>query len=158
MRPAKDYTVQHKNINHYRPQTKLREGNVFTPVCHSVQGGVYPSMQWAKWGCVTGVCNQGGVQPPPQPVNKRAVRILLECFLVSLFIQKLRLTCIVGVVYVKLRYRVSYIELENQLYTSLLCQTSHISWNRQHIFLNLARHLKTKKWLQCNLPDKEPQI
>ena len=23
----------------YRPQTKLREGNVFTPVCHSVHGG-----------------------------------------------------------------------------------------------------------------------
>ena len=24
----------------YRPQTKLREGNVFTPVCHSVHGGL----------------------------------------------------------------------------------------------------------------------
>ena len=25
--------------NFYRPQTKLREGNVFTPVCDSVHGG-----------------------------------------------------------------------------------------------------------------------
>ena len=25
---------------HYRPQTKLREGNVFTPVCESVHRGV----------------------------------------------------------------------------------------------------------------------
>ena len=24
----------------YRPQTKLREGNIFTPVCHSVRGEV----------------------------------------------------------------------------------------------------------------------
>ena len=28
----------HQNI--YRPPTKLREGNVFTGVCHSVGGGV----------------------------------------------------------------------------------------------------------------------
>ena len=32
----------------YRPKTKLREGNVFTPVCHSVHraGGVYLSACW----------------------------------------------------------------------------------------------------------------
>ena len=31
-----------KDINsvfYYRPQTKLREGNVFTPICDSVRGG-----------------------------------------------------------------------------------------------------------------------
>ena len=90
MRPAKDYTVQHKNINYYRPQTKLREGNVFTPVCHSVQGGVYPSMQWAKWGCVTGVCNQGGVGPggctTPTPTGQQAGGThptgMLSCFII----------------------------------------------------------------------------
>ena len=33
----------------YCLQTKLREGNVFTPVCHSVHGGVvYPRKHWAK--------------------------------------------------------------------------------------------------------------
>ena len=26
-------------FNHYRPQTKLQKGNVFTPVCDSVHGG-----------------------------------------------------------------------------------------------------------------------
>ena len=46
----------------YRQQTKLREGNVFTPVCqsfHSQGVGVYSIMQWARgmylsmqWGCL----------------------------------------------------------------------------------------------------------
>ena len=27
-------------LYYYLPQTKLREGNAFTPVCHSVHGGV----------------------------------------------------------------------------------------------------------------------
>ena len=32
-----------KNRNIYRPQTNLRKGNVFTPVCDSVhRGGVHP--------------------------------------------------------------------------------------------------------------------
>ena len=38
-------------LNFYRPQTKLREGNVFTHVCLST-GGVYPSMHLGR-GCVT---------------------------------------------------------------------------------------------------------
>ena len=35
-------------LYHYRPQTKLRKGNVFTPVCQSfcTQGGVCPSACW----------------------------------------------------------------------------------------------------------------
>ena len=37
--------------NHYRPQTKLREGNVFTGVCDSVHGGVPgPGGLWFQWG------------------------------------------------------------------------------------------------------------
>ena len=36
------------NCSYYRPQTKLRKGYVFTPVCHSVhrRGDVYPSACW----------------------------------------------------------------------------------------------------------------
>ena len=32
---------QTNTLIYYRPQTKLRKGNVFTPVCDSVHGGVY---------------------------------------------------------------------------------------------------------------------
>ena len=89
--------------NIYRPQTKLREGNVLhQPVSHSVQkggGGLYPSMHWAE-GCVSQHAMRGGclllglwVQgvktplgkqpspPPGRPLN-RAICILLECNLV----------------------------------------------------------------------------
>ena len=38
----------------YCPQTKLREGNVFTPVCDSVQGGV--SQHAMGRGCTMGSC------------------------------------------------------------------------------------------------------
>ena len=69
----------------YRPQTKLWEGNVFTSVCWSFCSGGGVSQNDGNVmgpvcdrGCVT-----GGVCPPPGPVNKRAVHILLECFLVA---------------------------------------------------------------------------
>ena len=66
----------------------LGQGNVFRPVCHSVQeGGGLPSMHHKShnWGgsafkergalhLGAGVCIQ--------EVEKRAARILLECFLV----------------------------------------------------------------------------
>ena len=57
--------------NFYRPQTKLREGNVFTPLCHSVHRGrgLCPSMHHrshdlgvsVQWGglCPVGVSVQG---------------------------------------------------------------------------------------------------
>ena len=39
--------------NNYRPQTKLREGNVFTPVCHSVRkGGLCPG-EVSVWGSLS---------------------------------------------------------------------------------------------------------
>ena len=52
----------------YRPQTKLPEDNVSTPVCDSVhgRGGVHPQ----------------GRHPPPRWALKWAVRILLECIVV----------------------------------------------------------------------------
>ena len=46
----------------YRPQTKLRKGNVFTSVCQGFcprRKGVYPSMHWADTPA----------QTPPSPVH-----------------------------------------------------------------------------------------
>ena len=72
----------------YRPQTKLREGIVFTPVCDSVHGGggVYPSMQWAGGVHPARQTPPGQTPPretpPPRRQLKRALRILLEYILV----------------------------------------------------------------------------
>ena len=73
--------------NHYQPQTKLREGNVFRSVCDIVH-------RWSlsRGGlCLGGLCPgrslYSGVsvrETPPHPYRKeQAVCILLECFLVS---------------------------------------------------------------------------
>ena len=79
----------------------LGQGNVFTPVCHSVHGrGVWlPSMHYRSydWECLPGGRGEsasGGGRCPTPPtleihgilwdtVNKRALRILLECILVE---------------------------------------------------------------------------
>ena len=67
-------------VLHYRPQTKLREGNVFTPVYHSVHSGVgfpacitghmargvYIQRESASRGSVSkGVYLHGGMSRPP---------------------------------------------------------------------------------------------
>ena len=74
-------------VLHYRPQTKLREGNVFTPVYHSVHSGVgFPARitgHMARGGlhpggvCIQGFCIQGGLPtwrdeqtPPPVRTGK----------------------------------------------------------------------------------------
>ena len=86
---------------YYRPQTKLREGYVFTGVCDSVHrgGSVYPSMHLGPPGWKTPpewrtlpprMESPPRMEKPPSPqvenppptVNVRAVRILLECILV----------------------------------------------------------------------------
>ena len=64
-------------LHSYRPQTKLRKCNVFTPVCQSFcsQGGCIPAC--------TGACIPPG--RPPSPSRRlllRTVRILMECILV----------------------------------------------------------------------------
>ena len=64
--------------HYYRPQTKLREGYVFTSVCDSVNGGVYPIMPWSH------STPPPPDQTPPLVVAVRAVRILLECILVNI--------------------------------------------------------------------------
>ena len=67
------------NTHCYRPQTKLRKGNVFTPVCHSVHtgGGVHSPGQTSPeqtppWADI----------PPRRPLQ-RTVRIPLECIVVQ---------------------------------------------------------------------------
>ena len=94
----------------YRPQTKLREGNVFTPVrdivmgglCWggvSVQGVVCPGGSPSRGSLPKGLCSgeslsmgislQGGLCPggvsvmeTPRTVEEQAVHSLLECILV----------------------------------------------------------------------------
>ena len=79
------------------PATKLHQGNVFTPVCHSVHRGVAHPPPGQTPPCPV----HAGIHTSPCPVhagihspctvhagirritvNKRAVRILLECILV----------------------------------------------------------------------------
>ena len=70
---------------------KLRQGNVFTPVCHSIHRGVCVSatpLGQTSPGQIPPM--HAGIHTPPLPsgcwdtVNKRAVRILLECILVEI--------------------------------------------------------------------------
>ena len=58
---------------------KLREGNVFTPVCHC-WGGSMISLPVEPPPRTAPPAKDG---TPPRRVGKRAVRILLECFLVD---------------------------------------------------------------------------
>ena len=73
------------NRIYYHPQTKLREGNVFTPVCDSVhrgssiQGGLCLGWSLSKGG---GGSLSRGVSVRPMYGKERAVCILLECILV----------------------------------------------------------------------------
>ena len=98
-------------LHFYRPQMKLRKGNVFTPVCQSFMGGrhawqgVCMAGGHAGWGGVRGrghawqrACMAGGMRDgghcmagggggrcawqERRPLQ-RTVRILLECFLIS---------------------------------------------------------------------------
>ena len=91
----------------------LGQGNIFISICHSVPGwgGGFPTcitghmtrgvciqevcisgLVCFQGVCIQGVCIQGGWAEPPSEihgilwdtVNKRAVRILVECFLVSI--------------------------------------------------------------------------
>ena len=60
----------HFVCTYYRPQTKLRKGNVFTGVCDSVHGGGVSAPGGAWSGGVPGlggVCSRGclGVMPGP---------------------------------------------------------------------------------------------
>ena len=71
---------------HYRPQLKLREGNVFTPVCDSVHGGsLCPRASLSGGSLSMGVT----IRETSTPHGKeRAVRIPLECILVPIFVRR----------------------------------------------------------------------
>ena len=101
------------NWNFYRPRSEASESYVFTGVCHSLHiwggGEVWHQMHhgighrgemevWPGWGggggrCLvrgddTSPCPPGSdLHPTPTTVNARAVRILLECILVEIFLQ-----------------------------------------------------------------------
>ena len=80
------------SLNFYRPQTKLRKGNVFTPFCQSFcsQGGCLPQYmlgyvpgQTPAWADTP----RADTLPPGQtPTSRRLllrmVRFILECILV----------------------------------------------------------------------------
>ena len=71
-------------IHIYRLQTKLWEGNVFTPVCQSVHGGsAIPIPPPQEQYPLEGTWNQTGSDIIPPEPQKQAVRILLECYIVS---------------------------------------------------------------------------
>ena len=59
------YHFRNLNPNNiYRPQTKLREGNVFTGVCDPVHGGGgvrAPGSAWSREGLLQGGCLFQGV-------------------------------------------------------------------------------------------------
>ena len=59
-----DSSMEHLKFDYfYRPQTKLREGNVFTGVCDSVHGGcLVPGGVWSGGGGIWswGVSGPGG--------------------------------------------------------------------------------------------------
>ena len=62
--------INSKFLQFLPPAKKLREGNVFTPVCHSVHR--------------RGLCPRGSLSGRPTPYGtERVVRILLECILVD---------------------------------------------------------------------------
>ena len=66
----------------------LGQGNVFTPVCLFTGGICIQGVSASGGVCIWGVCIQGCWTDPPfsdttDIVNERAVRILLECILVS---------------------------------------------------------------------------
>ena len=52
-------------VSYYRQQTKLREGNVFTPVCDSVHGGeacMVTGMHGGEGACMAGsICGGKGM-------------------------------------------------------------------------------------------------
>ena len=95
-RPLKQYRTIY-----YRPQTKFGVRSCFTRECHSVLGGGLPTggggvlhrgggvlhpggSAYRRGSAYTGVCprGEGGYWADPPELEKRAVRILLECFLV----------------------------------------------------------------------------
>ena len=47
----------------------LEQGNVFTPVCHSVGGGLHPGVSASRGVCIRGFYIQRGLDRPPTPAD-----------------------------------------------------------------------------------------
>ena len=90
--------LPHRSFSALLPSaTKLRKGNVFTSVCHSVHGG-WQTPPWADtpltstcWDTPPAQCMLG--YPPSRRPLQRTVRILLECILVHLDVFILLFSC-----------------------------------------------------------------
>ena len=74
----------------YRPQQSCGQGNIFTPVCHSVHRGGLPQcmLGYPPGSRPPGIRHPPGSDTPPgsrlqHTVYERPGRILLECFLVT---------------------------------------------------------------------------
>ena len=63
----------------YRPQTKLRECNDFTPVCDSHHRGCTPPRQTPPRQTPPRQTPPRQTPPSPRRAMKRVVRIILEC-------------------------------------------------------------------------------
>ena len=77
----------------YRPQRSCGQGNIFTPVCHSVHRGGGGFCLSACWDTTPLEQTPPGTRPPPgsrlqHTVYERPVHILLECILVYVLIKK----------------------------------------------------------------------
>ena len=83
------------NLYFYRPQTKLRKGNVFTSACQEFcpRGGDLPQcmLGYTPRGVCLSACwntppspraDPPGQAPPSRRLEQRTVRNLLECILV----------------------------------------------------------------------------
>ena len=53
--------------DYYRPQRNCGQGNIFTPVCHSVQGGAIPAcIAGGIPACLAAGLQEGGSRPTPK--------------------------------------------------------------------------------------------
>ena len=80
LRPTRSYT-QHTDIVlfrfcfYYRPQTKLRKGNVFTPVCDSVHGGRGVRLKTTPGQTPPGQTPARQTTPYADPSSKTAIAV-----------------------------------------------------------------------------------
>ena len=83
-RGARPRSQEVPDLSFCRPQTKFGQGNIFTPVCHSVHRGVcLKGGSATRGGCMQRVCLQGGLPPgeglgrPPSPIGYYEIRSMI---------------------------------------------------------------------------------
>ena len=87
--------IPSETVHFYRPKRSFGQGNIFTPLCHSVHrgGGLARRPPRLDGGTPPGWRTPPDGEPPPgsglrHTVYDRPVRILLECILVFYFKNK----------------------------------------------------------------------